>query len=196
MWCWSEQGRSTNFTPRPIEVSEAIIGNFIFLGKWTEADEVNIEEVLTTLDELLPLYAFVEGGDYLPTPADECGPVRPGCTVKKVSTKVSRISEELDVALRHNELQFQLYKHLCEENEDDRVSTEFGIESGGRVDAVVLSESGLTFYEIKVAPSARGAIREALGQILDYSYYPETERTKGLVIVGEAAATTETVAYS
>lgn len=195
MWCWSEQGRSENFTPRPIEASEATIGNFIFFGKWTEADKVDIEEVLATLDEQLPLYAFVEGGDYLPTPADRCGAFHPGCTVKKASTRASRDSAELDVALRHNELQLQLYKQLCEENGADLVGTEFGVESGGRVDAVVFREKDLTFYEIKVAPSARSAIREALGQILEYSYWPEAERARELVIVGEAVPTMETIAY-
>jgi hypothetical protein len=86
--------RSSDFYPRPIEPDWAKKGNFIFLGKWVDFGELNFEEVLTGFDHLLPLYAFVEGGDDLPAPAKEASAFRPGCSIRKVATKASRIATE------------------------------------------------------------------------------------------------------
>lgn len=41
-------------------------------------------------------------------------------------------------------------------------------------------------YEVKTYPSARQCIREAIGQLLEYSYYPEITHADHLVIVSQA----------
>jgi hypothetical protein len=53
----------------------------------------------------------------------------------------------------------------------------------------------MTFFEIKIAPSARSALREAVGQLLEYAYWPNAGRANELVVVGEAAPTEETKQY-
>jgi hypothetical protein len=196
MWYWiGKTHRSPDFYPRPIEQALAQVDNFIFFGKWVDLDQLDLEDVLNELDGLLPVYAFVEGGDYLQTPAERPTAFRPGCSIKKVSTRLSRIANELDIALRHNELQSALYKALSKEYGANQVTTEFCVESAGRVDAVIIQNGSMTFYEIKVAPSARSALREAFGQLLEYAYWPNASRANELVVVGEAAPTYETKLY-
>ena len=42
-----------------------------------------------------------------------------------------------------------------------------------------------TYYEIKTGLSAQSCIREALGQLLEYSYWPGAQSATRLVIIGE-----------
>lgn len=53
----------------------------------------------------------------------------------------------------------------------------------------------LTYYELKTEPTARMCIRQAIGQLLDYSHYPRSKFADCLVVVGEAPATHEDRAY-
>lgn len=195
MWYWTKTGRSPDFYPRPIEPALVKVGNFIFFGKWVYVNELNLEDVLSELDRLLPLYAFVEGGDYLPTPADNKATFRPGCTIKKASTKASRNVDEYDIRLRHNDLQFLLYNALTKEYGPENVGAPFNVDCGGEVDVVARHGDNMIFFEIKTAPSAKSALREALGQVLEYAYWPNAGRANELVIVGEAAPTGETKQY-
>jgi hypothetical protein len=57
-----------------------------------------------------------------------------------------------------------------------------------RVDVKIIEPNGSkTFIEIKPATSAREAIRLALGQLLEYSHYPDTSKAALLVIVSDAS---------
>ncbi|MEW6668412.1 MAG: hypothetical protein AB1512_24635 [Thermodesulfobacteriota bacterium] len=194
LWCWSETGRGPDCYPRPFDPEEIRIGNFLFFGKWVPSSIVDFDQVLSDLDCLLPLYVFVESGTYM-TPAESGGEFHSGCTIKKTSTVVSRTSSDVDVALRHNELQLSLYELLCAEYGPENVATEHWIDSGGRVDAAVRRSGQMTFFEIKVAPSARSALREGLGQLLEYAHWPSKERADELVIVSEAPADHSTAQY-
>ena len=49
----------------------------------------------------------------------------------------------------------------------------------------VRQDGEYTYYEIKTGLSAQSCIREALGQLLEYSYWPRAESATRLVIVGE-----------
>lgn len=51
------------------------------------------------------------------------------------------------------------------------------------------------FYEIKTALSARACIREALAQLLEYSYWPRAQEAERLIIVGEPALDAEASAF-
>ena len=187
LWCWSKKGRGPDCYPRPFDPQEVHIGNFLFFGKWVLSSELDFDQVLADLDRMLPLYFFVESGAYM-VPAETNSYFRPGCTVKKQATVASRASSQLDIALRHNNLQLSLYKALCAEYGPGNVATEHLIDVGGRVDAAVMHNGQIVFFEIKVAPSARSALREGLGQLLEYAHWPSVERANELVIVGEAPA--------
>ena len=187
--------RSSEFYPRPIGPDLAQKGNFIFLGKWVEVDELNLEDVLDELDRLLPLYVFVEGGDDLPAPADDVDTFQPGCTVKKTATKASVIRTERDIALRHNGLQYTLYEALCKEYGKENVEAPYRLSYAGEVDVAVRHGGNMIFFEIKTAPYAKSALREAVGQILEYAYWPNADRANELVVVAEAKPTKETKQY-
>ena len=47
----------------------------------------------------------------------------------------------------------------------------------------------ITYFEIKIALTAKGCIREALGQLLEYNVYPGEQRASEMVVVGEHPAT-------
>ena len=42
------------------------------------------------------------------------------------------------------------------------------------------------FYEIKTYLSPRACIREAIGQLLEYSHWPGAKRASRLIVVGES----------
>jgi hypothetical protein len=49
--------------------------------------------------------------------------------------------------------------------------------------------------KIKIAPTAKSCIRQALGQLLEYGLYPDHQRAEKLVVVGDGKATPEDLAY-
>ena len=52
-----------------------------------------------------------------------------------------------------------------------------------------------SFYEIKTALSAAACIREALGQVLEYAYWPGGQEPKCIVICGEGRLEKDAKAY-
>ena len=60
---------------------------------------------------------------------------------------------------------------------------------------VVQRKRAFWFYEIKTSISARGCIREALAQLLEYSFWPGAQVAERLIIVGEPALDHDTQSY-
>jgi hypothetical protein len=59
-----------------------------------------------------------------------------------------------------------------------------GERSGGFIDALVRLPKGEDhIYEVKVTATASGAIREALGQLLEYGYHSTSLNPTKLVVV-------------
>jgi len=55
---------------------------------------------------------------------------------------------------------------------------------GNRIDIVVKSDTeGLTFYEIKTYNSIKTSIREAIGQLMEYAFYPDKNYASQLIIL-------------
>src|SRR5687767_1841500 len=69
---------------------------------------------------------------------------------------------------RHVILQNALYRHLCEVHGRDAVQYEVSF-----IDLTVKANGGAMYFEIKIAPTAKRCIREALGQLLEYGIYPD-----------------------
>jgi hypothetical protein len=88
--------------------------------------------------------------------------------------------------LRHQEIQHAVYNQLTElyANSPVKVGTEQSTGLGTFIDLVVHDpREGYTFYEIKTGSSALGCIREAIGQMLEYCYYPDKQHAGKLVII-------------
>jgi hypothetical protein len=87
-------------------------------------------------------------------------------------------------------LQNALCEHLCGMYGRDAVYYERSF-----VDLAVEKDGATTFFEIKIAPTAKTCIRDALGQVLEYGIYPNRLRAFKLVIVGDGAPTSDDRKY-
>ena len=105
---------------------------------------------------------------------------KPGFRESDLSTTARSSEKEIVIRQRHHEMQKRLYNKLAGEYGTDNVGTEIS-----RVDLVVQQPEGYWFYEIKTADTAKACIREALGQLLEYSYWPGNKQATCLIIVGE-----------
>lgn len=180
--------RSDDYLPGPIFSNLIEPKTFIFAGWRNPVEEIESEQILADFDRLLPLYRYVESKQKLPLieiNEDEDFQFKSGCSHKKIATVASQPKDPVNVSLRHNELQEKLYQQLCNQYGKDNVGTEHPSGNGMRIDAIVKSGDDHFFYEIKTYPNARACIREAIGQLLEYSCWPGGQDAKKLYIVGE-----------
>jgi hypothetical protein len=68
---------------------------------------------------------------------------------------------------------------------NEAVAIECANGSGTQIDVVLKLGERFHYYEIKTSLSARGCIREALSQLLDYSFWPGVQEAERLIVVGE-----------
>ena len=190
MWHWVRgERKDSDHYPAPITPNMMTRGFFIFLGKMQPSSDIDYDLIGEDFDRLLALYRFVEGKGTFPSiaePTKRGFQFKPGCKVKLSSATASLAERELNITLRHNDIQTALHDHLASVYGRDDVGTELE-SAGGRVDVVVSRGVKFWFYEIKTAMSARGCICEALAQLLEYSYWPGAQSAEKLVIVGEPA---------
>lgn len=190
MWHYVKDELRGIYPPAPIPTELITDGVFIFLGKLESLDHLNYELILSTFDRFLPLFEYTLGLGSVQV--DEEGKLEPfrfraGLSKRKASTSAQLTRRELEINLRHNRLQEELYHRLVEKYGKENVSAEQPTGGGTSIDLVVRHEDEYYFYEIKTAISPRACIREALGQILEYSYWPGAKEAARLVIVGESA---------
>ena len=190
---WPGGEKSQPRRPGPIYPNPPGEDQFIFIGQTCTWDHWNPKEVLKTLDELLPLYEYVQsdGASSLkPIGRSESGFLfRPGWRPKPISTTGERDSGPYEIKLGHNDMQRRLFDKLVSEYGEERVGTEISSGNGMYIDVVVRQDtSSFIFYEIKTAREPRICIREALGQLLEYAYWGDQARSPtDLVVVGPSA---------
>lgn len=196
MWRWDESGRSADYPPSPIESDLVRSGVFVFMGRMQPLNAIDYDVILQDFDRLLPLYRFVEGTDTFPAEAPKRRgfQFKSGCTVKAGSATASLAERKLNIDLRHNQVQKALHDHLASLYGSENVGTELR-SADGQVDVVVRRAGKFWFYEIKTAMSARGCIRQALAQLLEYSYWPRAQVAEKLIVVGEPALDSESERY-
>lgn len=206
MRMWYYQGKqgsderkpSSDYPPTIIPPELATKGTFIVLGKRKRLSELDHESLLGDLDELLHLYISVEsGGKSAPILSLTLDPFRfrPGWSTKISSTTATQAERQLDVKLIHNELQDALCRKLAKKHGEANVGAELPSGAGTSVDVVVRQNDGFWFYEIKTAHSPRACLREALGQLLEYSFWPGSKNASRLIVVGMSALDNEGVKY-
>lgn len=189
MWHFQGHIRSDEYSPSPIPPERVKEGVFLFLGKRLPIERLNYELILNDFDELLPLYRYVESAGKLQPismPTEAAFSFLPGCSVKAQATIATLVQTELDVTLRHNVLQAALYQRLVSQFGVENVGTELASGAGTSVDVVVCRPEGYWFYEIKTAHSPRACIRGALGQLLEYAFWPGGQEASRLTVVGES----------
>lgn len=196
MWDW---GQTRSVDRAPGEILEVMLedfirrGAFVFLGAMVPEAEVDATQILRDFDRLYDLYEYIESdsnpGESIPISA----PQRQISTATQ--TTASRLAAQIEVELRHNLLQKLVVEILKDEFPGCPVDPEREVAKGGRVDVTVGTHDGLLFCEIKVAPHVRAALREAIGQLLEYAHWPTEWRAKRWWVVSEGVPSAEDVAY-
>lgn len=75
------------------------------------------------------------------------------------------------------------------------IGKECSTGQGTLVDLVREKDGNKIFYEIKAYNSIKSCIREALGQLLEYSFWPDNVNARTMVIVGIMPMTEESRSY-
>jgi len=187
MWHYDDR-RSVDQPPGPIPSALVTEGVFVFLGNRQPAKKIDYERILHDFDRLLPLYRYVESrGATAPVPLPKTGFNFAAACSKKVTTARATVAEkELDLNLRHNLLQEALYQRLVPRYGKDNVRTEQPSGVGTLIDIVVKVKREYWFYEIKTALTPRACLREAIGQLLEYGFWPGAQEPSRFVVVGES----------
>ena len=95
------------------------------------------------------------------------------------------------VQQRHNIIQKALKSKLIAEYGEDCV---IPMEENF-VDLKLIQLDYIAFYEVKSAGFAARCIREALGQLLHYTFLDKDKRTKKLIVVGQNKPSANEMAY-
>lgn len=120
----------------------------------------------------------------------------PGHKKKNVAAKSTYQEQSSEVDLVQNSIQTNLFTQLAKEYGKENVGTEQDTGYGSHVDLVVRdSDKQYIFYEIKTSYSALLCIREALGQLMEYAFYPKANNAKKLVVVSPNQVTPEAKRY-
>jgi hypothetical protein len=91
---------------------------------------------------------------------------------------------------QHVKLQNALFDHLCARFGREVVNYEMGY-----IDLQLRHGGVQTLFEIKIAPTPKSCIRQAIGQLLEYDLYPNRKRSSQLVVVGDGATTRDDESY-
>jgi hypothetical protein len=199
MWACTLDGR-TDIDPIH-EIYSSLIQphNFIFFGKLMDLSNINYNEILVTFDNMLLIYENILINN------DNINIENKNISISKLKfiktnvklpqeRKYTREQMAVDIDIRHSKIQEFLVKKLIEKYGNKNVSLEHPI-FGNKIDVVVNDNRGLYFYEIKTALTARDCIRQAMGQILDYGFWPGQQNAVKLFIVGEAIIDKNTEKY-
>lgn len=184
-------------------------------AKWSGTNDIvdecvalNLHRVLALSEADFRLWLTQAPGvsrdeDELPNKIDP-----PSETIKNFTFKAGHVTRNTDDVVRkgsgknpkarllHNALQNALYGYLSGKFGAGDIGTEVPTgASDTSIDIVRRDGKAFVFYEIKTAVSLKKAIREALPQLLEYSYWPSEARAAELVIVTPNDATKEAGAY-
>ncbi len=119
------------------------------------------------------------------------GQKRQGVKTRNIKTQVRTISSSSYIAeQKHNKIQETLRKQLINKYGEENVIFEENF-----VDVKLIQPNYLGFYEVKSSSYASQCIKEALGQILLYSYNDQDIRDKKIYVVGQYPATEQECGY-
>ncbi|MGB3591000.1 MAG: hypothetical protein WBA16_04875 [Nonlabens sp.] len=205
MFRWHNSNRSIEKKVEPISSNWALDGNFIFIGKIIQLQELNVDNVLSVFDDLLPVYKMIEErvrterdsspNDILNAIGDENLDLLDLNSGRNPASDFSYTQQErtINAVIRHRALQQETASYLTNIF-GNIVKLECRL---GRcyVDLVANFETFYDFYEVKTASTALGCIRQGLGQLMEYAYFYNHSKPVKLTIVGEPKSTKDADAY-
>ncbi|MBN2075095.1 MAG: hypothetical protein JW762_06045 [Dehalococcoidales bacterium] len=189
-WYWENDKRSERMKVEPI--SEDLIRSdvFLFWGKLAPKKTVQAHDALSLFDRLLPVYEYVEG-NATQTKQIKGLQFKLG-NIRLEQTQAQSKRETREMKLRHNALVKTLHE-ILKRSKKNAGNTNTGLPA--QVDMVVRTKDGLLYYEVKTGDEIRTCIREAIGQLLEYSYWPGATEAKPLIIVTENKMTPKAYKY-
>ncbi len=108
---------------------------------------------------------------------------------------VRQAQSEATITHVHAELQQRLYAELSELYGEENVSAENIMAVGNPADILVRTEAGYSIYEIKTSLLPRVCVRQAIGQLLEYGYWPRSPEVAELIVVGPSEIDSETDSF-
>jgi len=117
-----------------------------------------------------------------------------GGALAKSSSRSYKV-QDIELDLKHNEIQEKFQKYLQNIYGKEIVKRECRAYASSRIDLVRKTETGYIFYEIKTYNNLRTSIREGIGQLLEYCFYPNDENAEEIVLVSHIAPNEEIKAY-
>lgn len=170
------------------------------------ADVINVRFRQSDVKFFEPRYILPEGhpayriGRYQPLNWTNSTPSAPVKSSSSPSQKDGKRRSERDRARaavegtiyspRHVKLQNALFDHLCTRFGRNAVKYEEGY-----IDLQLRRGGVQTLFEIKIAPTPKSCIRQAIGQLLEYDLYPDRKRSSQLIVVGDGATTRDDESY-
>ncbi|OWK69211.1 hypothetical protein [Pedobacter sp. AJM] len=110
--------------------------------------------------------------------------------------KSFRKPKEVEIVYLHDAISIALTQKIRGIHQHQNVHPEHPAGYGQhRIDIVVNTNQGLVFYEIKTYPSILTAIREAFGQLMEYSYWSKHNRAVKIIIVTQIPITPKAKEY-
>jgi len=197
-WYYFNRQRSATMPVTPIPENLIQVHTFLFWGKMSPRETIQPEEVLFLFDRLLHVYEFVEGNVPLkkrPAELNKGFQFKAGCSNKMEATIQRSQATTKAVTLHHNKLQAALHSILSQKYGEDNVGTENDTGRGSRVDLVVRDGNKHMYYEIKTSPSIRDCLRDAIAQLIEYSYWPGGNEADALIVVSENPLTLDARRY-
>ena len=119
---------------------------------------------------------------------------RSGRSNEKSDSIHRRKVEDTTVNREHRMLQNKLYRILVDKYGEDQVAEEHAMR-WGEADILVKDGDGFIIYEIKTAKTCRDCVKEALGQLMVYGFWPDSPKINGLVIVGKPELDTQSALF-
>lgn len=189
LWYWSGE-RSETLPMQEIPTEWIHPHCFIFFGELMDDVDIDVDQILICFDRMLPIYLEVESTN---TSANEqivqgelANRFQFSAAQRRLpsSRSFTSIERETNIDIRHSIIQQTMYEKLVLAHGNDNVSLEQPF-SGNKIDIVVRDNNSFLFYEIKTGNSAKSCIRQAIGQLLEYAFYPGRINASKIVVVGE-----------
>ncbi len=114
------------------------------------------------------------------------GPLRKAIEELNTRTSIRRATKECVINRGHNKLQERFANYLKSKHGDDKVFIEENF-----VDIRLVEDNALTFFEVKKDYRPARCIREALGQLMEYSFRHQGKKPIRCVVVGPSKVSSD-----
>jgi len=105
------------------------------------------------------------------------------------------IIEESEITVIHEQIKAKLIEEL-KKDKKLKIVSENPINKINYIDIATRDKNNIiTFYEIKTNSDARLCIRQALGQLMEYAFFPNLRNAHKIVVVGTGSRTPEIDEY-